>query len=88
MRKPTLLGVEGEAQKILESYGAGLCFEPENETDFIAKLSRLKNDEVLYRQCLSGCEKLAHDFDRKLLASKMLQSIISVAEKGKGENIR
>ena len=88
MRKPTLLGVEGEAQKIVEAYGAGLCFEPENETDFIAKLSRLKNDEALYRQCISGCEKLAHDFDRKLLASKMLECIIETAEKEKGENIR
>ncbi len=79
MRKPTLLGVEGEAQKIVESYGAGLCFEPENEADFLAKLSRLHNDAVLYGQCVSGCEKLAHDFDRKLLASKMLECIMHVA---------
>jgi len=78
MRKPTLLGVEGQAQQIVERYGAGICFEPENETDFIAKVTALKNDTLLYRHCMEGCDKLAHHFDRKLLAAKMLQSIISV----------
>lgn len=33
MAIPILMGVEGEAQEIVESYGAGLCFEPENEDD-------------------------------------------------------
>ncbi len=80
MRKPTLLGVEGQAQEIIEKYGAGLYFKPEDETDFLEKLERLKNDKTLYETCLSGCEKLARDFDRKVLAKKMLGIITKVGK--------
>jgi len=34
MQKPILLGVEGQAKELVEEYGAGLCFEPENRHDF------------------------------------------------------
>ncbi len=80
MKKPTLLGVEGQAQEIIETYNAGLCFEPENEKDFIEKLLTLKNDKQVYEDCQNGCEKLAHDFDRKRLATKMLNIIFRVAK--------
>ncbi|WP_353661140.1 glycosyltransferase family 4 protein [Hydrogenimonas sp. SS33] len=73
MRKPTLLGVEGQAREILEKYGAGLAFEPENREDFIDKLYRLKNDKALYKKAQEGCEELARDFDRKRLAMKMFE---------------
>ncbi len=73
MQKPTLLGVEGEAQEIIEHYTAGLCFEPENEKDFLEKLLILKKDKFLYESCQKGCKKLALDFDRKKLANKMLK---------------
>ena len=73
MRKPTLLGVEGEAQGIIEKYGAGVCFKPEDEEDFLAKIKLLKDDKELYRSCVDGCERLAQDYDRKLLADKMLK---------------
>lgn len=72
MKKPTLLGVEGQAQEILERYHAGLCFKPEDEQDFKAKLMQLKEDPELYKTCQKGCEMLAKDFDRKNLAHRML----------------
>jgi len=75
MEKPTLLGVEGEAKEIIEKYGAGLCFEPENKVDFIDKLLILKNDKEIYRVYQKGCRKLADHFDRKMLATKMLTVI-------------
>jgi len=78
MQKPTLLGVEGEAQKILERYGAGICFRPEDEADFLEKVKRLKEDVDFYRSCQEGCIKLAEEFDRKVLAEKMLKSIQKV----------
>jgi len=77
MRKPTLLGVEGQAQEIIEKYNAGLCFEPENEKDFIKKLKQMK-DKKLYQKLQQGCEKLAEDFNRKTLADKMLKIIKSL----------
>ncbi len=72
MLKPTLLGVEGQAQEILEHYHAGVCFEPENEKDFILKLYLLKSDKRFYIDCIKGCTVLAENFDRKKLAVDML----------------
>jgi len=71
MEKPTLLGVRGQAQKIIEKYNAGICFEPENEKDFIAKLMTIKDKEV-YLNYQKGCKELAKEYDRKKLAKEML----------------
>jgi len=81
MRKPTLLGVEGEAKKVIQKYGAGICFEPENEQDFIDKVYELKNNKLLYSSCQEGCSKLAFDFDRKKLANKMLEILQDTSSK-------
>ena len=70
MAIPILMGVEGEAQQIIEGYEAGLCFEPENEADFVSKLNLLRKPEF-YDKCKKGCLKLADDFDRKNLANEM-----------------
>lgn len=78
---PILLGVRGEAQSIIEHYGAGVCFEPENESDFISKLTTLLTPEI-YTKCKSGCLRLAEDFDRKKLANGMYKVIVS-SDKGK-----
>ena len=72
MRKPILLGVDGEARALVESYKAGVFFEPENKQDFLAKLTRLVTDEGLYRECQQGCDRLADDFNREKLAGEML----------------
>jgi len=77
MQRPVLLGVEGQAKEILEAYGAGVCFEPENEKDFLEKLNIL-TDVGAYRQCQQGCERLAYDFDRKKLARNMIGVIKSI----------
>ena len=78
MKKPILLGVEGESKEIVSSYNAGLCFEPENKEDFIAKLNKLYTDKSFYESCQKGCTKLAEDFDRKKKALEMLEIIASV----------
>jgi hypothetical protein len=72
MGKPILLGVSGEARRLVEKYKAGLCFEPEDETDFLAKLEEIANNEAAYNRLKKGCENLAKDFDRKKLADEML----------------
>ena len=38
MEIPILMGVDGEARQIVESYKAGLCFEPESKKDFERQL--------------------------------------------------
>jgi len=77
MHKPTLLGVEGEAKNIIEKYKAGVCFEPENEKDFIEKLIFLKNNNI-YLNAKEGCKELAIDFNRKKLANKMIDIIFTL----------
>lgn len=80
MNKPIFLGLKGETQKIITQYHAGVCFEPEDETDFLEKLSVLRRNittgEVDYA---AGCRNLARDYDRKKLAGDMLKAIIEVA---------
>lgn len=72
MRIPILLGVDGEAREMVEAYGAGLYYEPENSEDFLDKLNKLFSSEELYNSCRDGGSRLAEDFDRKRLAKEML----------------
>lgn len=76
MQIPIIMGVQGEAQEMLEEYGAGLCFEPENEVDFNAKLQQLLSDPDLYERCRIGGAEMSRDYDRKALADKMLECMM------------
>lgn len=75
MNVPILMGVDGEARQIVESYHAGLCFEPECKDDFFDKLHRLTGDPQCYTKCVEGCRTLAAAYDRKRLAADMLTVI-------------
>ncbi|NVJ64190.1 MAG: glycosyltransferase family 4 protein [Flavobacteriaceae bacterium] len=69
-RKPILLGVEGESQEIIESYGVGISFEPENETQFLEtleKIESLPNSDDFE----NGCVRLLNDFNRIKIAQEM-----------------
>lgn len=81
MGKPILLGVEGQAKEIVEQYSAGICFEPENERDFLKKVQMIKEDRALYHSLQEGCSRLAHDYDRKRLAGEMFECLKGIAEK-------
>lgn len=73
MNIPVLLGVNGETRAIIESYGAGIYFEPENEDDFLAKLVLMKQSIDRDRNHFTnGCQRMSHDFNRENLAEKML----------------
>lgn len=78
MGKPILLGVEGEAKQIIEQYNAGLCFEPENEADFLEKIESIFYDIEQYQGLKNGCKTLAKDFNRQRLAFKMLEVIEAI----------
>lgn len=75
MRKPILLGVEGESKEIIENFNAGLCFIPENKESFLNCLYEMKDDTLLYTEFQKGCEELVKEFDRKKLAHKMLEHL-------------
>lgn len=78
MSKPILLGVEGQAKEIVEEYGAGVCFEPENTQAFIQSVNVLKEKEF-YQEISQNAYKLAQAYDRKELAKEMLGVIKRVA---------
>jgi len=46
MRKPILLGVEGEAQEVVESYGAGLAFLAGNDLDSVIVFASSINSKL------------------------------------------
>ncbi len=78
MEIPILMGVEGEAKRIIESYHAGVCFEPENKEDFMKKLSVIinPNNVKMYKE---GCKRLSKDFDRSKLAKEMYTVIEAIS---------
>ncbi len=79
MEKPIFLGLEGETKGIIEKYNAGLCFEPENEADFILKLEGI-TEPSKYKKFLDGCKNLVADFDRKQIAVNLLEDIKAAAK--------
>jgi hypothetical protein len=75
MGKPILLGVDGEARELVERYGAGVFFQPEDEADFIDKIRQLKDDPGVYNRCVQGGEALASAYSRDGLAQMMSAAI-------------
>jgi len=84
MQVPMLLGVDGEARNLLETYDAGLYFEPENFDDFISKLQKITESSI-YQQCRIGCKHLAEDFDRAKLAKNMYEHIENTLKLSKNQ---
>ena len=78
MQIPILLGVEGESAEIVNKFGAGLCFEPENKTSFVERLTILKEDQELYMNCQKGCLNLAKSFNRKKMAEDMRNYLLEI----------
>ena len=78
LQKPILMGVEGEAKELVESYDAGLCFTPEDREDFLIKLHSIHTDKQQYERFQAGCENLAKDFKREKLAMRMYKILESL----------
>ena len=74
--KPVLAGLRGESKLIIENYGIGEVFHPENISSFIEKLQiiilNLQNDSDFYQ---SGLKKVRKEFSRDRQAQIVLDSI-------------
>jgi len=80
MKKPIILGVEGSAAEIVREARAGICIEPENESELVDAVKRLAADrELAARMGRAGFESIAaiHDYDR--LAEKYAEIAAQVA---------
>lgn len=76
MNVPIMLGVDGEARTLVEHYGAGIFYKPEDKADFLEKLELLFSSDDLYNACRNGGARLAIDYNRKNLAHKMLDILV------------
>lgn len=72
--KPILLGVEGEAKQLIESYDVGFPFEPENSKSFINAIENIQ--KINFQKFKKNCNIMVQDFDRDLIAEKMINFII------------
>ena len=79
MRKPILLGVDGQAREIVEGHAAGLFFEPESEADFHRAVITLADDPDQIAHLQRGAESLAEAYSRRRLADDMLDVLQRVA---------
>jgi len=74
--KPVLAGLRGESKSIVESYGIGEVFYPENASSFVDKLSllilNLQKDSDFYQ---SGLRKVRQEFSRDKQAQVVLDCI-------------
>ena len=74
MYKPILLGVEGESKKLIDDYGVGVCFEPENKESF---LNAIKDIQKLDRESFKvNCNKMLVDFERNNIAENLIKFIV------------
>jgi len=71
MRKPILLGVDGQAREIVETQNAGIYFEPESEESLLSIIERIQSRDLILSNFYEGCDLLARAYDREALANKM-----------------
>jgi hypothetical protein len=83
MKKPIILGVEGSAAQIVGEANAGICIEPENETDLVEAVTQLARDRDLAgRMGQAGFESIAAVYDYDRLAEKYAKIIERVVTVG------
>jgi glycosyltransferase involved in cell wall biosynthesis len=77
LRKPILIGVQGESRKIVvDEVGCGVAFPPEDVDAMLAALADLvRDDQKRARLAERGAEALQVRFRRSVLAAKMLAAV-------------
>ncbi|MGK2864632.1 MAG: glycosyltransferase family 4 protein, partial [Chitinophagaceae bacterium] len=79
---PVLLGVDGEVRDLIQTYDAGVYFEPGNEIQFIKAINDIR-ESVQLAKYKAGAINLASAFDRTRLAENMFMEIQAVKRKAK-----
>ena len=76
MAKPIVLGVEGESADLLQAAQAGLCIEPEDADQLVARVLELSRDtQLCQRLGRNGRRFVMEQFDRIVLARKLASVI-------------
>lgn len=73
MRKPIILGVEGEVKQIIEESASGICVEPESPKQIAAAITTLhQSKNRCGKMGKAGVDYVLKNFDRKILARDFL----------------
>ena len=80
MKKPVLLGVEGEAKELFIDEGkAGLAFIPDDAADLAEKaLYLIKNRSEAVQFGENGCKYVQEKFNRDVIAENLYQTLTSL----------
>lgn len=85
MERPIIMGVEGDAAELVRAAGAGICIEPENESDLLEALTRLHDDPDLARSLgKAGRRYITEHYNRDHLAQRYLDILLHVARREQG----
>ncbi len=83
MKKPILIGVEGESRQIIEEARAGLAIEPENSRELADAVLKLAASPQLCEELgNSGREYATANFDRRILARRYSDLITTMVNGG------
>jgi glycosyltransferase involved in cell wall biosynthesis len=82
LRKPLLLGVEGEAKTMfIDQAGAGWAFEPENAESLVAAVMSATGDRAAMHACGNrGYDYLCREFDLDRIADGFRETIIRLSD--------
>lgn len=85
MKKPIVIGVDGEAKSIVEQAKAGICIEPENHHQLADAVVRLSSDPELFKTLAeNGRQYVEANFDRSKLAINYLERLKQVVARTTG----
>ncbi len=80
MKRPIIMGVQGEAAKVIQASGGGICIEPENEKELVEAIQQLHADPALCERLgQSGHDYVARNYDRETVAAGYLEFLEKVA---------
>jgi glycosyltransferase involved in cell wall biosynthesis len=84
MRRPIILGVEGEARRLLERAQAGIAITPECAEDLAATLRQLANDHALAQKLgAQGADYVRAHHNREQLALRYLRLLSGIVAQAK-----
>lgn len=80
MKKPIILGVEGEVKGMITEGESGICIEPENAEELAeAVLELAESSELRDKLGINGNEYVVKYFDRQVLAERFEKLMVTLA---------
>ncbi|WP_339060562.1 glycosyltransferase family 4 protein [Tepidibacillus marianensis] len=80
---PIILAVEGEAQKLIERSGGGICVEPENAKEVAEAVLKLANDPELAKNIgRNGRRFVKEYYDREVIVQRLEEKLIELLKRG------